>query len=100
MCIYKARWKNALKKFARINLLLKKGYLIFDEGGNKVIPFQYNKESKSIYQETVYTNNIFRQRWFQNDKHYDHGLYKTINEFNSRFDGWTYINPQNINKLF
>lgn len=81
MNIYKARYLNALKKAAKINRFLKKGYRVFHRGDpqehgffmrdNQVL-LKYSENSCMIY--------------FQNDKEWDHGLYTKIADFNEKFN--------------
>jgi len=100
MNIYRARWKNALRKAAKVNRMLKKGFLILEKNGEKVIPFQFDSASRTLYQETKTPGHTFRYMMFQDDKHYDHGLYTPIKQFNKRFEGWLAVNPKNLRKLF
>ena len=79
--IYKQRYLNALKKAAKINRYLKKGYHVFHRGepqkhgffmrGDKIL-LKYSENSCMIY--------------FQNNKDFDHGLYDKISDFNKQFN--------------
>ena len=46
----KARWRNILRKAAKANRLLKKGYLVFDHFNCRVEEFKYCKKSNILYQ--------------------------------------------------
>ena len=79
--IYKARYLNALKKAAKINRYLKKGYHVFYDGSpiqhgffmrDNWLLLKHNEASSTIY--------------FCNDKDYDHGLYTKIADYNKDFN--------------
>lgn len=100
MSVYKARWRNALKQAAKVNRLLRKGYLIYDNHGEKVVKYQYNPITRSLFQEVVNTPNcIVRYLFFQNDTNYDHGLFTTVKKFNQTFNDWRIIHPKDFRKF-
>lgn len=93
--IYKARYKNALRIANVVNGLLSKGYLVLDEEGNKVLPFEVD-EKGDIYQRT---SDMCKAVHFINDKKLDNGYHTPIKEYNSYYSNWTYINPRAIRKF-
>jgi hypothetical protein len=99
MNIYKARFRNALKKAARVNFLLKKGYLILAPDGTTMLPFKFDSPSRKIYQEEKTGSNNIRYLMFQDNRNMDHGLYTPISEFNKKFDRLRVIHPKHIKKF-
>ena len=97
MDIYKARLKNALKIAAKINRLLKKGFLILDDKGEKVnYPFVFDSVARSIHQK--YSDNV-RFLIFVDNKDYDMGLYTPIEKYNEKYKKFTFVNPKDLKKL-
>lgn len=100
MSIYKARWRNALKQAAKINRLLRKGYIVFDKNNSKCDEFfELTKNGTVLCQITKTEGHKFTWMWFENNKDFDHGLYTTIKEFNKRFEGMTAVHPRHVIKL-
>jgi hypothetical protein len=96
--LLKSRYKAYLKKAAKVNYLLKKGYMIFDSYGDRVNePFKLDREDKKLYREhkcgdfksaTVYF--AVKGDW-RNDI--------TVKEINEKFSKWKAVNPCNIESL-
>lgn len=98
MSIYKARWKNALKWAAKVNRLLKKGFIVFDKDGNRCNEL-FSLKDKQIVQVSGSPGHTFSWMWFENNLNYDHGLYTPIKEYNKRFEGMTAVHPKDIIKV-
>jgi hypothetical protein len=93
----KARYRNILKKAAKVNRLLKKGYLVFDHYGNKAIKFKYCKKQKYLYQEDGHCRFICVGR---KESLWASALDIPIIEYNADFfDKWTAVHPKNIKKI-
>jgi hypothetical protein len=79
--IYKSRYVNALKKAAKINRYLKKGYHVFHDGrpvdGGKFILRGDELLFKSS--DTFYTV------YYQNNPDWDHGYWTPIKKWNKEF---------------
>ena len=77
--IYKARWRNALKKAAKINRLIRKGYHVFYEGKQVSQYGGFRLEGKELLFKTgMHSSLIF----FVNDSDYDMGRYMSIIDYN------------------
>jgi hypothetical protein len=93
----KARYRNILKKAAKVNRLLKKGYLVFDHYGNKAIKFQYCKKQKYLYQGNEQGRVVYAGR---KESLWISALDIPIKEYNAdRFDKWTAVHPKDIKKI-
>ena len=80
MNIYKARYRNALRKAATINRYLKKGYCVFHDGEPIKHGFiMMNDELVLKHSDTFFS------LFYQNDSNYDHGYWTTIKEWNKQF---------------
>jgi hypothetical protein len=81
MNIYKARYLNALKKAARINRYIRKGYHVFHEGslidGGKFIM----RDGELVFK----SSDTFYTLFYQHDSNYDHGYWTKISEWNKEF---------------
>lgn len=90
--IYKGRYKNALKKAARINRFIKKGYHVFHGGspikdGAKFVM----RDGELLFKANSHTSYIF----YKNDKDWDHGYWTKISDFNNDFnDSFQVYAPQ------
>ena len=63
--LLKSRYKAYLKKAAKVNRLLKKGYMIFDDYGHRVNePFKLDKADKKIYRENKYVDCTSRMIYY------------------------------------
>jgi len=84
MDIYKSRWKNALKRAAKINRYLKKGYYVTYLG----LHMEPTKSGFSlegtqlIFQD--YTNSY--AIWFDNNENESVGYWNSVEEYNESFD--------------
>ena len=81
MNIYKARYLNALKKAAKINRYLKKGYHVFHRGETQKHGF-FMRDNQILLKYSEYSCMIY----FQNDKDWDHGMHTKISDFNKQFN--------------
>lgn len=81
MDLYKARYLNALKKAAKINRYLKKGYHVFHNGEPQKYPF-FMRDGWLLLKVSENCNIIY----FYNDKEWDHGLYTKVSEYNKDFN--------------
>lgn len=82
MNIYKARYRNALRKAALINRYIKKGYHVFHEGypienGAKFVM----RDGELLFKATENVSYLF----YQNDKNWDHGYWTPMAKFNENF---------------
>lgn len=77
--IYKQRWRNALKKAAKINRMIRKGYHVFVDGV-PIDPGCYWKLNgkELLFQIGTHMSLLF----YTNSPDWDHGRYKTIREYN------------------
>jgi hypothetical protein len=90
MNIYKARYANALKKAAKINRLLKKGYHVFHEGSPVVGGGFIMKDGELLFK----SSDCFHTLYYQNSRDWDHGYWTTIKQWNKRFaDSFEVYNP-------
>lgn len=81
MNIYKARYLNALKKAAKVNRLLKKGYILFYDNAK-------NKHGFFLSGDTLFLKitDTFRIVFFVNNKDLDNGYYTKISDWNEEFN--------------
>lgn len=89
-----ARWDNAQRFGNKVASLIEKGCLVFDSNGDIVKGFM------------VDDGGVFHLLgdgcvlgWFLNDVSLDNGMMTTVKEFNSQFEDWAFIEPQNKNRL-
>lgn len=78
MNIYKSRYVNALKKAAKINRFLKKGYHVF-HGGSPVTGGKFILRGDELLfksSDTYYT------LYYQNSFAWDHGYWTPVKKFN------------------
>ena len=80
MIIHKRRYLNALKKAAKINWYLKKGYHVFYDGAR--IHQGFVLEDNQI--ELKLTDN-FSVRFYENSPDWDHGYWTSIKKYNQVF---------------
>ena len=94
MNIYKARYLNALKKAAKVNRLLKKGYCLFYAGVE-------NKHGFFLSGDTLFLKitDTFRIVFFANDKDLDDGYYTKISDWNEEFNSLITIYQPNAKLL-
>ena len=80
MNIYQARYRNALKKAARINRYIKKGYHVFFDGS------PVNQGFVMLGDEICLqvTDNSY-ELFYQNSSDWDHGYYTPIAQYNDNF---------------
>lgn len=81
MNIYKARYKNALKKAATINRYLKKGYHVFCDGHPQKHGF-FMRDGWLLLKHNEFSSTIY----YYNNKEWDHGYYTKISDFNEDFN--------------
>lgn len=92
----KARWRNILRKAAKVNSLLKKGYIVFDENGHRAEKFQFDNAEKKLY---VGSHNCRVIIVGLNDG-WDSALDIPIKEYNAdSFDKYTAIHPKHLVKI-
>lgn len=81
MNAHNARYKNALKKAAKINRFIKKGYHVFHEGtpvdGGKFIL----QEDELLFK----SSNTFYTLYYQNSPDWDHGYWTSVRKWNKEF---------------
>jgi hypothetical protein len=87
MNIYKARYRNALKKAARGNRLLKKGYTLTDTDG-QVLDGPFYLEGNEVLLKTGENCSYII---FINDKELDNGYHTSINDFNKEMKEYKFI---------
>ena len=81
MNIYKARYLNALKKAAKVNRYLKKGYHVFHRSEPTKIGFVLDG-NQLLLKHSDFAFTIY----YENDKEWDHGYYTKISEWNDKFN--------------
>jgi hypothetical protein len=91
----KARYLNILKKAAKINRLIKKGYLVFDHYDDRSDGFKFN--NGILYQG----DNQCKIVWVGKDgSGWDSALDIPIKKYNAdHFDKWTAVHPKDIKKI-
>jgi hypothetical protein len=80
MNIYQARYRNALKKAAKINRLMKKGYHVFFDGSPDHKGFVMLGDELCL----KVSDNSY-ELFYQNSADWDHGYYTPIKEWNKKF---------------
>jgi hypothetical protein len=80
MNIYLQRYRNALRKAAKINRLKKKGYIVMHEGSSDNIGFVL--EGKELLFKA--TENI-GYLYYEHTPKFDHGYYTKIDDWNKKF---------------
>lgn len=95
MNTYEARWQNAKRIAEKIIEMQEKGWIIFDENNEAIMPFAITKDGDGgdIIAEVCSNITI---KYFVNNKDWDEGLYTSIAEYNKRFKDWKCIDPKNI----
>lgn len=89
-----ARWRNILRKAAKANRLLKKGYIIFDHYGDRFCGFKF--AHGELYQGSETCKVI----WASKDGRWGSVFDTPIKNYNAdRFDKWTAVHPKNIEKI-
>ena len=93
----KARWRNILRKAAKANRLIKKGYLVFDHFKHRFEGFKYCKKNNYLYQG----NDSCRMVWIgKKGTLWESAFDVSIKKFNAdRFDKWTAVHPKHIKKI-
>ena len=91
----KARYRNILKKAAKINRLIKKGYIVFDHYDYRSYGFKFN--NGILYQGSDQCKIVWVGKvgsgWYS-------ALYIPIEKYNAdRFDKWTAVHPKDIKKI-
>jgi len=90
----KTRWRNVLKKAARANRFLKKGYVIFDHYGHRFTGFKFDQGK--LYEGSEKCRVI----WMSEDGSWGLALHIPIKEYNAlTFDKWQVVDPKSIKKL-
>jgi hypothetical protein len=82
MNVYQARYRNALKKAAKINRYIKKGYHVFHDGA-------LSKGGKFVMEgdELLWRSSpTFATLYYQNDKSWDHGYWTPMKAWNKNFN--------------
>lgn len=82
MNMYDARYSNAIKKAAKLNRYLKKGYHVIHDGrpvtGGKFIL----RGDELLFK----SSDTFYVLYYQNSPDWDHGYWTTIKEWNKEFN--------------
>jgi len=78
---YEARYKNALKKAAKINRFLKKGYHVF-HGGSPVIGGKFILRDDELLFKS---SDTFYTVYYQHSPDWDHGYWTSIKKWNKQF---------------
>lgn len=96
--LLKSRYKAYLKKAARVNYLLKKGYMIFDSYGHRVNePFKLDRKDKKLYREHKCGDFKSATVYFAAQGIWHHDI--TVKEINENFSKWKVVKPCNIESL-
>jgi hypothetical protein len=88
MNIYIQRYRNALKKAAKINRLIKKGYIVMHE--RTPLHQGFVLRGKEIMLQA--SDNVF-YRYYEHTPDYDHGYYTKIDEWNAKFNAAFEVYP-------
>lgn len=90
----KARWRNLLQKAAKINRLIKKGYMVFDHYGHISNGFKF--DDGKLYEGNDYCRVI----WVGKKDGWDNALNIPISKYNAdRFDKWKAVHPKHFTKI-
>ena len=85
MNAYKRRYINALKKAAKINRYMKKGYIVFHDGSPRGLGFVL-RDNQLLWRMSETCSVIY----YENDRDWDHGYWTPIKvwnkDFNERFE--------------
>lgn len=81
MNAYKARYRNALKKAAKINRYIKKGYHVFHGGEPNRLGFVL-KDNQLVLRISDNCSIIY----YENDRDWDHGYWTPIKVWNKEFN--------------
>jgi len=79
---YEARYKNALKKAAKINRFLKKGYHVF-HGGSPVVGGKFIMQGDELLFKS---SDTFYTLYYQHSPDWDHGYWTSIKKWNKEFN--------------
>ena len=79
--IYTARYKNALKKAAKINRLMKKGYVVLYDGSPKHQGFVLRDREILL---KISDNSYYL--FYEDSSEFDHGYYTKIEDWNKNFN--------------
>jgi len=102
--LHKARWMNILRKAAKVNRLLKNGYIVFDQRGERSSEFKFCKKEKYLYQGgDDLGNGALSAIWIyagQDTKYHISELTVSIKQHNAEnFDKYTAMHPKNFTKI-
>lgn len=90
MNIYDSRYKNALRKAAKINRFIKKGYHVFHDGS----PVEGGKFILRDDELLFKSSDTFFTIYYQNSKDWDHGYWTPIKKWNKEFaESFEVYNP-------
>lgn len=78
---YEARYKNALKKAAKINRFIKKGYHVFHDG----FPVKSGKFIMRDDELLFKSSDTFYTLYYQHCPDWDHGYWTSIKKWNKNF---------------
>jgi hypothetical protein len=78
---YEARYKNALKKAAKINRFLKKGYHVF-HGGSPVVGGKFILRDDELLFKS---SDTFYTVYYQHSPDWHHGYWTSIKKWNKEF---------------
>lgn len=81
MNIYDARYKNALRKAAKINRFLKKGYHVFHDGSPVVGGKFVMRDGELLFK----SSDTFYTLYYQHSPDWDHGYWTPIKKWNKHF---------------
>ena len=81
MNIYTRRYRNALRKAAKINRMMKKGYIVLHEGTPNHKGFVL--QGKELLLQV--SDNVF-YRYYEHTPDFDHGYYTRIDDWNAVFN--------------
>lgn len=89
----KVRWRNILRKAAKANRLLKKGYIVFDHYGHIFKGFKFDEGMLYEGDSRCKVVWVSKNGW-------SGALDVSIKKFNAdNFDKWKAIHPKHIKKL-
>jgi len=97
MNVYEARWLNAQRVARKIQSWLDKGFIVFDDQGERVRKVELTEDA--VYACPFPETSRYWTTLFENNKDNDHGLHTTVREFNDQFDKWLVCKASTYNVL-
>jgi hypothetical protein len=91
MTVYEKRWKLWVSLAEKVNALIKRGYVVLDDGDNKIPKFIITDNEILVCPAPN-----FSIRWAENNLSYDHGLYTPMREIKKHFNRLVICKPLGV----